>query len=156
MIEVTAMGKFVFGEFVSNIFNERLDKSKEEMRRAVNDKYDKSFSTRIYRVIECTINEITGNDYKGTDILYEAIEEIFNGFKKNRDEMEVVKGGLSFVITDISNSICEKFFEEFNDKICQDVELYRRSSVYLQKNGFRKINEKMILVIQKQIKSWTY
>lgn len=142
MLEGTAaIGQFVFNEFMSNIINEGIDTKKEKIKSSIHDKCNKNYSTKIYRGIEDVLNKLTGNKYKDSDLLYEAIEKIFTEFKNGKNEIETVKAGLTLFNFDISDSRCEYFLDELNKVICQDEELFRRISINLEKKGIRVSQE---------------
>lgn len=145
---VLLLKKFVFSEFLSNIINEGIDRTKEEIKKVIYDKNDETLSTRIYGVIENTLNTMTGNQYKNQDNIYEAVEKIFIEFKNGRDSIDAVKSGLGLLVSDIQYSRCETFIERFYDGICQDEYLYRRvtimfqeKGIWLNQSGLQQLNE---------------
>ncbi len=142
-----AIGKFVFSELMSNIINEGVDTEKEKIKRDIYDRHSQSFSEKIYCAIENSLNQVTGNKYKDSDILYEAIEKIFIEFRNDKNEIEAVKAGLSYLNCDAGNNMHEYFLEKFDEAVCQDEELCRRRIVCLQKkeiriaeNGFQRMD----------------
>ncbi len=142
-----AIGKFVFSELMSNIINEGVDTEKEKIKRDIYDRHSQSFSEKIYCAIEKSLNQVTGNKYKDSDILYEAMEKIFIEFRNDKNEIEAVKAGLSYLNCDAGNNMYEYFLEKFDEAVCQDEELCRRRIVCLQKkeiriaeNGFQRMD----------------
>lgn len=137
-----------FGGCISKVINDGKDYLWVEIKRVINDKNNFNLSTKIYRIIEKTLNIVTNRNYLNSDILYEAIEKIFNDFKDNGDTLESVKCGLGLLYSDISEQSCENFMDKFYEGICQDEDLYKRISLILQENGikinqeeFRQLNE---------------
>lgn len=144
-----AIGKFIFSEFMSNIFNDNLDTTREGIKKKIHNKEDQSFSTKICRVIESTINHLTNHKYAQKDVLYEAVEKIILEFKNDRDGAEAVKSGLRLLIGDISDSRYQDFIDKFYNNICEDDYLHKRVSFILQKkeiritqNGFQQLSER--------------
>lgn len=139
-----------FSGCISKVINDGKDYSWSKIKSVINDRHDQNISTKICRVIEKSINTVTDNTYKDLDKLYDAIEKIFNEFKKHGDTLESVKCGLNVIGTDISDQRCENFLKKFYEGIRQDDDLYKAVSMTLQQNGikirqeeFQKLNEKI-------------
>ncbi len=139
-----------FSGCISKLINDGKDYSWVKIKRIINDKNDQNISTKIYRVIERTLNIVTVKKFKDTDKLYDAIEKIFIEFKNHGDTLESVKYGLDILGIDVSNQRCENFLEKFYAGIRQDDDLYKAVSMTLQQNGikirqeeFQKFNEKI-------------
>lgn len=130
-----------FSGCISKIINDGKDYSWAKIKREINDRNNRNLSTKIYRVIENTLNIVTDKKFQGQDILYEAIEKIFIGFRDHGSTIESVKCGLDMLSLDAAVERCENFLEKFYDGICQDEELYRRISLILQEKGI-DINQK--------------
>lgn len=147
--EGTLISAFI-GGVISKIINDGVDYTKPTIKSVLNDKNNRNFSTKIYRVIERTLNLVTDKKYKDSDVLYDAIEKIFIEFKNNGDSIESVKCGLNVLGTDVSDQRCENFLEKFYEGIRQDDDLYKAVNMILQQNGikisqeeFQNLNEKL-------------
>lgn len=139
-----------FSGCISKVINDSKDYSWVKIKSVINDRHDQNISTKIYRVIEKSLNIVTSNTYKNSDKLYDAIEKIFNEFKKHNDTLESVKCGLNVLGADASDQRCENFLEEFYQGIRLDDDLYKAIIMDLEQKGikisqeeFRKINEKI-------------
>lgn len=139
-----------FSGCISKAINDSKDCSWAKIKNALNDKNNCSLSTKIYCVIERTLNIVTYNKFKDTDDLFNAIETIFNEFKDNGNTQNAVKCGLRVLGSGDSVVSIESFLEKFYDGICQDDDLYKRISLILQekgieinRDGFQRINEKL-------------
>lgn len=135
---------------ISKVINDSKDYSWTKIKRAINDRNDYNLSTKIYRLIEDTLNIVTDKKFKGTDVLYEAMERIFNEFRDNGGTIESVNVGLRLFNSNASIERCEYFFEKFYEGICQNEELYKIISLLLQEKEieinqeeFRQLNEKI-------------
>lgn len=147
--EGTMISAFIGGA-ISKVINDGVDYTKPTIRSALNDKNNRNYSTKIYRVIEKSLNIVTDNAYKNSDKLYDAIEKIFIEFKNQGDTLESVKYGLSALGTDISDQRCENFLEKFYEGMRRDDDLYKAVLMDLEQRGnkfgqeeFRKLNEKI-------------
>lgn len=139
-----------FSGCISKVINDGKDYSWTKIKSVINDKNNCNLSTKIYRVIENALNIVTDKKFKGTDILYEAIEKIYIEFRDNESSIESVKCGLGLLGSDASDQRCENFLEKFYEEIHRDDDLYKAVNIILQQNGirisqeeFRKINEKL-------------
>lgn len=139
-----------FSGCISKVINDGKDYSWAKIKRAINDKYDRNLSTKIYHIIERTLNIVTNHNFKDTDKLYEAIEKMFFKFRDNGSTIESVKCGLRLLSSDVSVERCENFLEKFYEGICQDNELYKVIGLILQEKGiqinqegFKQLDEKM-------------
>ena len=139
-----------FSGCISKVINDVKDYSWNKIKKAINDKNDRSLSTRIYRVIEKTLIKITDKKFKGSDILYEAIEKIFIEFRDNGSTIESVKCGLRLLGSNFSIERCENFLEKFYEGICQDEGLYKIISLVLQEKGI-DINQKEFQQLNKTV-----
>ena len=147
--EGTMISAFIGGA-ISKVINDGIDYSKSTIRSILNDKNNRSYYSKIYRIIEKSLDIITDNKHKNSDDLYEAIEKVFIEFKNHGDTLESVKCGLSVLGTDVSDQRCENFFEKFYEGIRRDDDLYKAVIWDLEKKGikisqeeFRNINEKL-------------
>lgn len=147
--EGTMLSAFIGGA-ISKVINDGVDYTKPTIRSALNDKNNRNYSTKIYRVIEKSLNIITNNKHKDSNDLYDAIEKIFNEFKNHGDTLESVKFGLNVLGTDASDQRCENFLEKFYEGIRQDDDLYKAVMMDLElkdikfsQEEFQKINEKL-------------
>ncbi len=91
------------GGAISKVINDGVDYTKPTIRSVLNDKNNRNYSTKIYRIIEKSLNIVTNNTYIDSDKLYDAIEKIFIEFKNHGDTLESVKCGLDVLGTDISD-----------------------------------------------------
>lgn len=139
-----------FSGCISKVINDGKDYSWVKIKNVINDRHNHNISTKIYRVIEKALNIVTGNTYKNSDKLYDAIEKIFIEFKNHGDTLESVKYGLNTLGIDISDQRCENFLEKFYEGIRSDDDLYKAVMMDLEQKGikfsqeeFRKINEKI-------------
>lgn len=73
----------LLGGCISKVISDGTDYSRAKIKSMLDDKNSRSVSAKIYRVIETTLNIVTCNRFKDTDVLYGAIERIFNEFKDN-------------------------------------------------------------------------
>lgn len=140
----------LFSGCISKVVNDGVDFSKPKIKRVINDKRNQNFSTKIYRVIEKALNMVTDKKYKGKDSLYDAMERIFNEFRDNGDTTESVRRGLELLCSDVSENLCERFLDKFNEGIRLDDDLYKEVAMTLQKNGikitwegFQQLHEKL-------------
>lgn len=139
-----------FSGCISKVINDSKDYSWVKIKSVINDRHDQNISTRICRVIEKSLNMVTGNTYKNSDDLYIAIEEIFNEFKNHGDTLEPVKCGLKMLGADASDQRCENFLEKFYEGIRRDDDLYKavmmdleQRDIKINQEGFQRINEKL-------------
>lgn len=139
-----------FSGCISKVINDGKDYSWIKIKNVINDRHNHNISTKIYRVIEKSLNIVTDNTYKGSDKLYDAIEEIFVEFKNHRDTLESVKYGLGVLGTDVSEQRCENFLERFYEGIRQDDDLYKtvildlqQEDIKISQEEFQKLNEKI-------------
>lgn len=140
----------IFSGFVSKAVNDTVDFSGNKIKKAIEDRNNQNFSTRIYRVIENVLNVATYNKYKKTDILYDAVESVFRSFKRSGNNLEAVRSGLSMLITNVSDDLCEYFIDQFYDEICKDDYLCKKVNLILQERGinynkeeFHELNKKI-------------
>lgn len=147
--EGTMLSAFIGGA-ISKVINDGVDYTKPTIRSALNDKNNRNYSTKIYRVIEKSLNIITNNKHKDSNDLYDAIEKIFNEFKNHGDTLESVKFGLNVLGTDASDQRCENFLEEFYQEIRRDDDLYKavmldmhQKDIKISQEEFQKLNEKL-------------
>ena len=147
---MTFIFEVFFSGCISKIINDGKDYLWPKIKRAINDKNDQNVSTKIYRVMEKSLNIVTNEKFRNTDKLYNAIEKIFFEFKNRGNTIESVKCGLDILGTDVSNQRCENFLEKFYAGICQDDDLYKTISLILLQKGikfnqkeFQKVSEKV-------------
>lgn len=147
--EGTMISAFIGGA-ISKVINDGVDYTKLTIRSVLNDKNNRNYSTKIYRIIEKSLNIVIGNTYKNSDKIYDAIEKIFIEFKNHGDTLESVKSGLNVLGTDASEQRCEDFLEKFYEEIRRDNDLYKAVMMDLEQKGnkfsqeeFRKLNEKI-------------
>ena len=147
--EGTMISAFIGGA-ISKVINDGVDYTKPTIRNVLNDKNNRNYSTKIYRIIEKSLNIVTNNTYIDSDILYDAIEKIFIEFKNHGDTLESVKCGLDVLGTDVSDQRCENFLEKFYERIRSDDDLYKASMMDLEQMGikisqeeFQRLNEKV-------------
>lgn len=138
----------IFGGFISKVINDCADTTKRKIKSVVDDRDNRNFSTKIYRIIEEILNEVTSNKYKETDGLYDAIECIFRSFKNNENDIRAVKEGFNILGLHASIYECGEFMEKFCAKICKDEELRNMISFILQKLGFEKSEEISEMIIK--------
>lgn len=138
------------GGVISKIINDGADYSKATIKSVLKDRNNRNLSTKIYRIIEKALIEVTNKKYNNDDILYDAIEHTFCKFRDNGDTLEAVKCGLSFLGSDVSIEKCETFLEKFYEEIRKDDDLYKIVNMILQQKGikiskeeFHKLNEKI-------------
>lgn len=138
------------GGVISKIINDGADYSKATIKSVLKDRNNRNFSTKIYRIIEKALIEVTNKKYNNDDILYDAIEHIFCKFRDNDDTLDAVKCGLSFLSSDVSIEKCETFLGKFYEGIRKDDDLYKTVNMILQQKGikiskeeFKKLNEKI-------------
>lgn len=134
---------------ISKVISDGVDYSKDKIKNALNNKNDHSLSTKIYRVIEKTLNIVTCKRFKNTDALYDAIERIFNDFKNNGNTKDAVKCGLRLLGSDASTERCENFIEKFHEQICKDKELEKRIGLVLQEKGIEISQEGLHKIYKK-------
>lgn len=139
-----------FSGCISKVINDGKDYSWTKIKSVINDKNDRNLSTRIYRVIEKTLIKITDKKFKGTDILYEAIEKIFIEFRDHGSDIESVKCGLGMLNSDVTVERCENFLEKFYEGICQDGDLHKVIGLILQEKGI-DINQKEFRQLNKTV-----
>ena len=84
--EGTMISAFIGGA-ISKVINDEVDYTKTTIRSVLNDKNNRSYSTKMYRIIEKSLNIVTGKEFKDTDKLYDAIEKIFIEFKNHGDTL---------------------------------------------------------------------
>lgn len=139
-----------FSGCISKVINDGKDYSWSKIKSVIKDRHDQNISTKIYRLIESVLNIVTDNTYKNSDDLYDAIEKIFNEFKKHNNTLESVKCGLNVLGADVSDQTCENFLEKFYEEIRRDDDLYKavimdleQKDIKINQEGFRKINEKL-------------
>lgn len=139
-----------FSGCISKVINDGKDYSWTKIKGVINDKHNCNLSTKIYRVIERALNIITIKKFKGTDVLYQAIEKIFIGFRDSSDTLESVKNGLCLLDLNVSEEGCENFLNKFYEGLRQNDDLYKEILMRLQQNGikinqeeFQKLNEKL-------------
>lgn len=130
----------VFSGCISKVINDGKDYSWTKIKRVINDRNDRNLSTRIYRVIEKALIKVTDKKFKGTDILYEAIEKIFIEFRDYGSTIESVKCGLGMLNSNVTVERCENFLEKFYEGICQDGDLHKVIGLILQEKG-NQINQ---------------
>lgn len=147
--EGTMISAFIGGA-ISKVINDGVDYTKPTIRSVLNDKNNRNYSTKIYRIIEKSLNIVTNNTYMDSDKLYDAIEKIFIEFKNHGDTLESVKCGLDVLGTDISDQRCENFLEKFYQGIRCDDDLYKtiimdleQKDIKINQEGFQRINEKL-------------
>ena len=143
--EGTMISAFIGGA-ISKVINDGVDYTKPTIRSVLNDKNNRNYSTKIYRIIEKSLNIVTNNTYIDSDKLYDAIEKIFIEFKNHGDTLESVKCGLDVLGTDISDQRCENFLEKFYEGIRRDDDLYKAIMMDLELKEIKisqKINEKI-------------
>lgn len=147
--EGTMISAFIGGA-ISKVINDGVDYTKPTIRSALNDKNKRNYSTKIYRVIEKSLNIVTDNAYKNSDDLYDAIEKIFSEFKNHGDTFESVKSGLNVLGADASDQRCENFLDKFYEGIRSDDDLYKaiimdleQKDIIINQEGFQRINEKL-------------
>lgn len=138
----------IFGGFISKVINDGADTTKRKIKSVVDDRNNRNFSTKIYRVIEKSLNEVTGNNYKGTDGLYDAIECMFKNFESNGNDIRAVKEGFNILGLHAGDYECDEFMEKFCARICKDEELRNMISLILQKLGFEKSEEISQMIIK--------
>lgn len=138
----------VFSGCISKVINDGKDYSWAKIKSVINDRNDRNLSTRIYRVIEKALIKVTDKKFKGTNILYEAIEKIFIEFRDHGSTIESVKCGLGMLNSNVTVERCENFLEKFYEGICQDGDLHKVIGLILQEKGidinqkeFRQLNE---------------
>lgn len=147
---MTVIAEAFFSGCISKVINDVRDYSWAKIKSVINDRNDRNLSTRIYRVIEKTLIKITDKKFKGSDILYEAIEKIFIEFRDNGSTIESVKCGLRLLGSNFSIERCENFLEKFYEGICQDEGLYEIISLVLQEKGI-DINQKEFQQLNKTV-----
>lgn len=139
-----------FSGCISKVINDGKDYSWAKIKSVINDRNDRNLSTRIYRVIEKALIKVTDKKFKGTDILYEAIEKIFVEFRDHGSTIESVKCGLGMFNPNVTVERCENFLEKFYEGICQDDDLYKVISLMLQEKGI-DINQKEFRQLNKTV-----
>ena len=120
----------IFSAFIGKIISDCLDVSYKKIKEADKNRKSKnqSFQTRIYQIIIDTINIVTYDKYKDEELLYEAAENLLNGFKSNsKNQIDVVKQGLSILIPDVNGDVCVKFIGTLNTEISKEsnLDLYK-------------------------------
>lgn len=147
----------IIGGFISKVINDVVDISRDKIKEADKSRKRKSYNIqcRIYQVIIDTINELTYNKYKGQDKLYDAAETLLKCFKSNEgDFIKSIKIGLSEIISQIDDEVCEKFVH----LICREIskeeydDLYKEIALLHDRRESLKtsrIEEKVDVVIQK-------
>lgn len=131
-----------FSGCISKVINDSKDCSWAKIKKVINDKNNSNLSTKIYRVIENTLNTATNKKFKGTDALYEAIERIFTEFRNNGSTIESVKSGFEVLNSNVSIERCQNFLEKFYEGVCQDDNLYKVISLILQEKEIQINQEK--------------
>lgn len=119
----------IISGFISKIINDLVDVTKDKIKKADRDRKseEQSFETRIYQVIIDAVNEFTYGRYKNKDILYDAAENILNGFKNSENSNNFdIKSGLSTITSDVKNAECEKFFRV----LCHEISRENNFDVY--------------------------
>lgn len=139
-----------FGGCISKVINDGKDYSWTKIKSVINDKNNCNLSAKIYRVIENALNIVTDKKFKGTDILYEAIEKIYIEFREYGSTIESVKCGLGMLNSDVTVEKCENFLEKFYEGICQDGDLHNIISLILQEKGI-DINQKEFQQLNKTV-----
>jgi len=139
-----------FSGCISKVINDGKDFSWTKIKKVINDKNDRNLSTKIYRVIERTLNIVTDKKFKDTDKLYDAIEKVFIEFKNNGDSIESVKCGVGLLCSDVSNQICENFLDKFYSGVCQDEDLHKVIGLILQEKGIQ-INQEEFKQLNKTV-----
>lgn len=138
----------LFGGFISKVINDGADITKRKIKSVVDDRNNRNFSTKLYRVIEKTLNEVTGNNFKGTEGLYDAIECIFRDYESNGNDIRAIKSGFNILGLHAGDYECDEFMERFCARICKDEELRNMISLILQKLGFEKSEEISQMIIK--------
>lgn len=144
------IAELFFGGCISKVINDGKDYSWTKIKSVINDRNDRNFSTRIYRVIEKALVKITDKKIKGKDILYEAIEKIFIEFRDHGSNIESVKCGLGMFNSNVTVERCENFLEKFYEGICQDGDLHEVIGLILQEKGI-DINQKELRQLNKTV-----
>ena len=151
--EGTMLSAFIGGA-ISKVINDGVDYTKPTIRSVLNDKNNRNYSTKIYRIIEKSLNIVTNNAYKDSEKLYDAIEKIFNEFKNHGDTLESVKCGLNVLGADAHKQRCENFLEKFHEGIRCDDDLYKTIMMDLEQKGI-KINQEEFQKLNKKIDNLT-
>ena len=141
----------IISGLISKIIKDCVDISIAKIREADKNRTDvnQSFETRIYQVIIDALNEITHEQFKNQDVLFDTAEIILNGFKNSRNDY--VKSGLRKL-----NLYSDEKFEEFIKLVCygmgkeDNLDLYKEILLMTldQKSEYsfeelRTINEKL-------------
>ncbi len=119
----------IISGFISKIINDVIDVTREKIKKADSDRKaeNQSFETRIYQVIIDAINEFTYGEYANQDILYDAAENMLNGFKNSeKDNIVAVKSGLENFILNVDDTGCGKFFRV----LCHEISKENNFDVY--------------------------
>lgn len=151
----------IISGFISKMINDLVDVTKDKIKKADSDRKaeNQSFETRIYQVIIDAINEFTYGKYANQDILYDAAENMLNGFKNSeKDNIVAVKFGLENFILNVDDTGCEKFIRVLCHEISKEnnFDVYKEILLILlnQKNDcnydkLRQIRKKLDEVILK-------
>ena len=144
------MAEMFLSGCISKVINDGKDYSWIKIKNVINDRHDQNIHTKIYRVIEKTFNIVTGKKYKDSDVLYDAIEKMFNGFKNHDNTLEAIRCSLVLLCSDVNDQSCEIFLEKFYEEICQDTGLYgivnlllQQKEININQEGFQQLNKKV-------------
>lgn len=119
----------IISGFISKIINDVIDVTREKIKKADSDRKAEyqSFEIRIYQVIIDAINEFTYGKYVNQDIVYDAAEDLLNGFKNvEKDNITSVKSGLNNFVSNVDKSECERFISV----LCHEISKENNFDVY--------------------------
>lgn len=144
----------VLGAVVSIMVNNTYEKAKEITTEFIAEKQHRSFSAKIYAIIEKILNELSDEKYKNSEILAEATKCIYDGLMSRSDTQTSVATGLRMIGVNDGEYEIEKFTDKFYNAICLDDTLCKKVFFILNNCQFEQnaIHHNVIIQILNDIR----
>ncbi len=145
------ISSLVWDAIVSKVVNDCVDITKEKIKKANNNRRDKTVESRIYQFTVDVLNNMTCSHYekeKKMDTIYDTVEKLLNSVKTAENVVEekivAILKPLKFVGTtneDILQNFEEAFYKEITRKSNQDLVV-----IIGLKNSFNNKKNTLILL----------
>ncbi len=126
------IGEAIFGEFVSKVFNDITDISKDKIREATKKRRNKhqSLESQIYNIVVDVLNKITYDTYgNNQDKIYDVAERILKGFKSSENDN---KSNIKLGLSDIYENDSENKSIDFMRLIYRELSKENYSELYCE------------------------
>jgi len=150
----------IISGFISKVINDCVDVTKSAIKKADNNRRMKnqSIQSRIYQVMIDVLNQVTNNQYKKQDVIYDIAEKLLKDFQNGgNDNIEIIQSSFDIFPLNIDNDKYKKFFELLYHELSKEnnFDLYKEILLFLlnQKNKYdydemTQIKNKLDEVIQ--------